>query len=362
MLYIEKGEKAKLPSQYRQTNNLCAIIYDQLTEILVQEYYEELEKTTVLLDDKSINLIKELESGNVHALDWLAKNKLDKELTVVLTKHIMLSVLSDFVDFIYESLNCAKKGKFSVAYALLRKPLTDELLIFEQILYDKEDFIRRFYHEGSSINYDPSNPKIDKKTIIKNAFTVLSPKWFFTEELIYQLRYDKSCDSGINGISNLALHIVTQDRNYKTNDQDLNFVFSRSEENYKNFFSHYYYFVPYLLIYAVTIIDQIIFDLLPGSELEGVKPVKAFKRFIALLLWTEQTKTHTKKNNNKLIEKIKEILQFECHNCNHVNLLKRPDYELFFETDLILCEKCGENILISFESIKPIIDFLKHIK
>jgi len=181
MLYIQKGEKSRLPKQYRPINNLCAIIYDQLTEIITEAHYHQLVTTDIPIDKKNQILVQEVQSGKLHALDWLAENKLDKELTTVLTKHIVLSLLSDFLNFIFESLNNAKNGKFSVAYTLLRKPLTDELLLFEQILFDREDFIKRFYHQGQPIDYDPSNPKIDKRKIIRNALSIIKPKLFFSE-------------------------------------------------------------------------------------------------------------------------------------------------------------------------------------
>jgi len=135
MLYIHKGEKSRLPKQYRPVNNICAVIYDQLTEILTEEHYKQLLTTNISIDRENQILVEQFESGELHAIDWLAENKLDKELTTVLTKHLALSVLSDFVNFMFESLNCARKQKFSVTYALLRKPLTDELLLFEQLLF-----------------------------------------------------------------------------------------------------------------------------------------------------------------------------------------------------------------------------------
>lgn len=69
----------------------------------------------------------------------------NKDLELILTKHIILSITSDFINFVFESLYCAKRGKITVAYALIRKPFTDELLILEQLLYNRSDFIYRFF-------------------------------------------------------------------------------------------------------------------------------------------------------------------------------------------------------------------------
>lgn len=361
MLYINKEEKSRLPRKYRPINNICAIIYDQLTEILTELHYKKLTSTNISLEKEKQVLVKEFERGELHLLDWLTENKLNSELTEVLTKHIVLSILSDFLNFMYESLNCAKKGKLTVAYALLRKPLTDELLLFEQILFDREEFIKRFYHQGEPLDYDPSNSKLDRRKIIKNALSVLKPKIFFTEDLIYQLRYDKTCSSGINGISNHALHIVTQDKNYKTAKKNLNFVFS-IDKDFQKYFAHYYYFVRYLLMYSVAIVDQIVFQFLPGEDFENLKVVKSFRRFVGLLLWSEKSKAQNKKTNNKLIRTLEGFLKFECKHCGYVNKLDKADYELFFETEILICTNCFQSILISKDSIKPIHDFITALK
>lgn len=362
MLYINKGERSRLPRQYRSANNLCAIIYDQLTEIFTEKYYKPLVTTDIPVDEEKQTLREEFEKGEIDAIDWLAANGLNKEFNDLLTKHIVLSVVSDFVNFMFESMNCAKNGKFSVAYALLRKPMTDELLLLEQILFDREDFIARFYHQGEPIHYDPSSPKLDKRKIIENAINKLKPHGFFIKELIYKIRYDKAYEHGINGISNHALHIVTQDKNYKTLNQNLNFIFS-VEEDFEEYRQHYYYFVPYLLLYAVSIVDEIIFQFLPGEDLLNLKAVKAFKRFVGYVLWTERrTNAKPKKSNNDLMQTLGQVLTLICKNCGEKKKLERQDYELFFETELVICEKCLTNILSSKESVEPIREFMSIIK
>ena len=169
MLYIQKDQKVHLDKKHHNTHNLCAIIYDQLTEILVNENYSGLLNTKFDLNKFDPEEREKFESGEIHPIDWLEANGLNEELCTVLTKHITMSILSDYVNFIYESLSCAMRGKMTVAYALLRKPFTDELLLFEQLLNNEEEFINRFFHEGDPSNYDPGNKKIDKLKIITNS-------------------------------------------------------------------------------------------------------------------------------------------------------------------------------------------------
>ncbi|HXD92299.1 MAG TPA: hypothetical protein VNX01_03760, partial [Bacteroidia bacterium] len=96
VIYIQKKEKTFLPKKYIPVNNICAVIYDQLTEIYKHSNYRDLKVIDVKLDKKTQKFIKELDSGKIHIFDWLKENELNDELTAALTKHITLAVVSDF--------------------------------------------------------------------------------------------------------------------------------------------------------------------------------------------------------------------------------------------------------------------------
>lgn len=351
-LYINKNEKVFIPKKFHKINNLCAIIYDQLTELYKESNYKELLKTELKFDKLNVSA-EEFQKSELHPLDWLKENEFNDEIELILTKHLLLSIVSDFINFIFESLYCAKRGKMTVAYALLRKPFTDELLILEQLFGDRTDFIKRFFHIGNPDEYDPSNFKIDKKQIIKKAIGKLSNNFFFQEDLIYDLRYNKSSEAGLNGISNQALHIVTKDKNYKTAEQNLNFVFSQKDDM-NNYFENYYFIVPQLLFYSVSIIDSIVFDILKDDDNKALKIVKEFRRLIGFLLFTEFSKLSTKAKNKKIFKAICNELEFTCDNCKHINKMERADLELFFEIESFICTNCFDELLNSKKSVEII--------
>lgn len=358
MIYIEEKEKVPLPKKYHKINNLCAIIYDQLTEIFSFENYKPLGGHKLEVSKQGQVFIEDLESGKIHLLDWLKANELNDEITNLLCKHLTMSITHDMVNFIYESLSCAKRGKMTVAYALLRKPFTDELLILEQLLFDPHEFINRFYHLGNPSDYDPSNPKIDKGKIIENALLTLKPKFIFNKDLLYELRFDKSSQAGINGKSNHALHIVTNDRNYKTENNGLNFIFSQRDD-IDTYWDHYYYIIPYLLIYTVAVVDSIIFRYLPGHLNEEIKTIKSFRRIIGLLLWAESIKLSKKKDVTKMFKSLS--IKLDCLNCKEQVELIKPDFVFFFESEIFLCPNCFENLLTNSASIiqiKKVLDSL----
>lgn len=357
MLYIEEGEETKLPEKYRRINNICAIMYDQITEVFADQKYDDLKSTKFTYDRKNHILVDELENKKINVLDWLKENNLNDDISNFLNKHLTLAISSDIANFIYESLSCAQRGKMTVAYALLRKPFTDELLILEQLLIDPDNFINRFFHSGDPTSYDPSSRKIDKVKIIEEAVEKLNPKLHFTADFIYKLRYDKSSPNGLNGLTNQALHIVTNDKNYKTLDQNLNFVFNKKED-IEDYWDHYYYFVPFLLMYTTSIIDSIVFKFIEDEKGENIKNIKAFKRFIGIIQWTETVSVKTEEENQKLYSAFQESIKIECENCNGLVELEKPDFDLFFETEMFLCPECFTNILNGKNAIEPIKDFL----
>ncbi len=240
----------------------------------------------------------------------------------------------------------------TVAYALIRKPITDELLIFEQLLGNRTEFINRFFHLGNPNGYDPST-SLEKEKIIKKAIESLRINIFTSSEFIYDMRYNKSCKGGINGISNHALHIVTNDRNYKTVDQNFNFVFSQKEAIERSF-EHYYNLVPYLLIYSVSIIDELVFSLLKDDANQRLKTVKEFRRIIGFILFNEYTGNSDKSKSEAIFKELSKNIVLSCPKCGNENIIERADCELFFESEVFLCTTCFGNLLSTKESIKII--------
>lgn len=362
MLLIEEGQKTHLPKKYRPVNNLCAVIYDQFTSILSQKHFLEHITVNFAIDPLNQQFIEELNKGSMHALDFMKANGLNIELAEILTKHITLSVLSDFVNFMYESLSCAQRGKMTVAYALLRKPLTDELVIFERLLTDPAEFIQLYFHVGNPKGYDPSEPNLNREQIIKEVFKWANPGPLFVADLVYGLRYDKQNPSGINGISNQALHIVTNHPAYRTEDGELNFVFSNGQD-YRRYWQHYYYFVPYLLIYAAHVVDELVFSWMPGFE--HLKAVRAFQRVIGTLLWSKSMQGSRKriKASHQLMTKVfVEFLNNPCENCGKPQEFVEADLVLFFNEQLLLCPHCFYNHLSSegmIERISALVDTIQ---
>lgn len=340
MIIIEKGQKTKVPKAFHFVNNICAYIYDQLTEILSDSFYMDMANSNVDFDGDE-KLKEAFNDTQDHPLDILQKADRNHDIEIIVTKHVVMSIIADMVNFLYESIVIAQKGKMSVAYALLRKPFTDQLLILEQIMSGRTDFINRYFHDGDPKNYDPSARDIDKKAIIDNALKKLNSV-IFQSDIIHDLRYDKSCEAGINAYTNHALHIVTNDKNYKTENQGLNFTFPLDDEDLEDFFSHYYYAVSILLIYTASVVDKIVFELI--ENIDGRKEEKLFKRFLAsIMLYDDEQKSFSK----KMYSAFSKMLVTECSICKYTNKFTKKDFEDYFYEHFFACKKCYNPVTLS---------------
>lgn len=362
MLIIEEGQDIPLPKKYHSVNNLCAVIYDQLTSILTEKHFLKHIVVDLTIDPAHQQFVDELKNDSIHAFDFMKANGLNKELTEILTKHITMSVLGDFIDFVYESLSCAQRGKMSVAYALLRKPLTDELLIFEQLLVAPVDFVRLYFHVGDPKGYDPSGPNLNRLQIIQDVFNVSDPGPLYTTDLVHGLRYDKQNPSGINGVSNQALHIVTTHRAYRTEDGELNFVYS-NRRDYQRYWRHYYYFVPYLLIYAAHVIDELVFGWMP--DFRRLRAVRAFQRLVGIFYWSkfmQGRRKQIKASHQKMLTIFAQSLNGPCDHCGKQQVFTDADFLLFFNELILLCPYCLHNHLTSPGIVERIILLVESVQ
>ena len=80
----------------------------------------------------------------------------------------------------------------------------------------------------------------------------------FNADFIYNIRYSKKTEYSLERLWNMANHLVTTSKDYKTESLNLNFVFSGavSKESQWNYL---YSVLPYLLFYTVEVI-QVVLD------------------------------------------------------------------------------------------------------
>lgn len=334
MIIKKRGSNVVLPEKYHIAQNVCDVLFAQLAEFLVTDIYKELSNTTFEFDKPYPNESNDVES----LLNWLIEQGKHSQVATAISKRIMVAVLEDFLGFVSESMNAAKTAKFSVAYTLLRKPMLDELLMFEEILINKDDFAERYYIQGDISLYDPSSRKEpEKKRIISEAVNKVPMNFMFDADRLFEDRYDKNSLSGLNRVCNQATHIVTHDKRYRTDDRELNIVFANTDD-YEKMWEHYYSILPRLLFYVVTVIDQVLYDFVPANIQR--RKVKAYRRLLAYTMLGASNFKENKESFIELIEGFTEELQHTCKECNNDLQLSKEDLLMFALLDTIKCKSC----------------------
>jgi hypothetical protein len=243
-----------LPKEYKELHDLCFYLHDILVQVVVEGENKKLFHTIYNIKKMSdIEAIK----GNNDILEWLSNNGYEDVFKSIVIKQVLIATISDYCHYVYEALKCSEKSKLAITYTLLRKPLKDSLLLFEWIMTNRNEFMENFKKDSNCYAID----KIDstkKKMFIKCSVNQINYSKAFDAGFIYNIRYSKKTDYSLEKLWNLANHLVTTCKDYKTENLNLNFVFSGadSKESQWNFL---YSVLPYLLFYTVEVI-QVVLD------------------------------------------------------------------------------------------------------
>ena len=243
-----------LPKKYKELHNLCFYLHDILVQVVVEGENKKLFDTIYSLKKRSdIEAIK----GNDDILEWLSNNGYEDEFKSIVIKQVLIATISDYCHYVYEALKCSEKSKLAITYTLLRKPLKDNLLLFEWIMTNRNEFMENFKKDSNYYAID----KIDltkKKMFIERSVNKIKYSETFNSDFIYNIRYSKKTDYGLEPLWNKANHIVTTSKDYKTENLNLNFIFSGADSK-ESQWNYLYSVLPYLLFYTVEVI-QVVLD------------------------------------------------------------------------------------------------------
>ena len=195
--------------------------------------------------------------GNDDILEWLSNNGYEDEFKSIVIKQVLIATISDYCHYVYEALKCSEKSKLAITYTLLRKPLKDNLLLFEWIMTNRNEFLENFQKDSNCYAID----KIDsnkKKMFIERSVKQINYSKAFDADFIYNIRYSKKTDYSLEKLWNMANHLVTTCKDYKTENLNLNFVFSGVDSK-ESQWNYLYSILPYLLFYTVEVI-QVVLD------------------------------------------------------------------------------------------------------
>ena len=162
-------------------------------------------------------------------------------------RHTFFSLVADFCSYILESINCAAKMKVAISYALLRKPLKDNLGYIEWLRVDRNGILDLLE------NGKPEDLIITKEMARKHT-SVIEGNCKMSS--FFDFRYNKASQTSLEHIWNNTNHLITTKYKLsKTEPGNLNFVFA-DETILRRFSDYYYVTVPAIMSYAVNLICE----------------------------------------------------------------------------------------------------------
>jgi len=245
-----------LPEKYKFSHTFCFFLHDQIVDALKSGESANIFHHQVKMEPNEIEAIDGLKGDEL--LTWLENNGRKEIVLALYYKQICAALVSDMLHFIHEALQCSRKGKLTVSYALLRKPFKENLFYLEWLLGDTGGFLSRFdAGDIKKLSINTALTEQERIKIISKAIEETELGGLLSAEFLYELRFDKKSDFGFESYFQQANHLVTTFRFLETEGQNFNFVFS-DEECRDSQWEHLYTYVPLLLYHANEVFEGIL--------------------------------------------------------------------------------------------------------
>lgn len=241
-----------LPPEFVAAHTFSFVLHDIMVEVLRSGEEHGIFNTIVKFDDESD---KRAFEQSVDVFDWLDSKQKLTERADILRVVVFPAVLSDMLHFVYEALECSRKAKLDVTYALLRKPLQENLFVLESIARDPLQFAEQLAKNPLQLRGTKLGGTEPHARLIRDLLVKMAVADQFDAEYIAQLRYEK-CDDGFDPICNLAMHLFTEHRKIRTDALNINFVFSNWDHKTTQW-AFLYSRLPYLLAYTREVVENV---------------------------------------------------------------------------------------------------------
>lgn len=327
---LDHSRLALIPPKYWKAHEFCFFLHDSVLQALVEyeqsgahnwvtNAFEEISKDHPVEEDFDI-------------LKFMKERNLIEPYKHHLLSHLVLGLVSDMLNFIYESLDAFEKRKFAVGWSLLRKPLKENLLFLSWILSNEDEFIEKFESE----NYKTlNNIKKEKQLeIFDGAIKKIPNSDAFSSDLLWNHIYSKNHSSGFEPTWQRATHLITSQGDLlKTEDYTINLIFESP------FINHHYDLLhgrlPYVMIYLSSV---------------------AFECFNLILKMNERTYNHMEivsmgcyealfmnTRNPPLINSLNKSFKpfLKCIHCNSEIKINKKNAPAMYIRDQLACDKCG---------------------
>jgi hypothetical protein len=236
-----------IPVRFRAHHEFCFHLHDTMVAVLQEARMHGIGDVEVTLEEE--DQARAFQDDPIASL--LENGKRDDAKRIVLNQ-VTIALYSDLLHFLYEGLTALAKRKFSVAFALLRKPLKESMMFASWVCADEEDFFDRLLRSPADHMEEKDLPESRRLDLLRAAVSNLPLTSISDAQLIYDIVFNRKLDSGLAPLFDKAMHLVTsRGRLYRTEELNLNFIFKNPGEN--DLFEIIYPRLAYVSLYILSL-------------------------------------------------------------------------------------------------------------
>jgi hypothetical protein len=276
---------------------------------------------------------------------WLLQNGYQEQIYDRALRQLFLALLTDFCTFISQALECSEKARMTVAFALIRKPLKDNLLLLEWLLADSKDLLERF-HGNDSEAYAPDRvvPARKLELITKARKNVKFSRGVLSPEFLYDVRYRKTAEYSLERYWNQAAHLVTTFSSYKTEGMHLNMVFGYDSDTVW-LWDCFYVAVPSLLFHAVDVVESLYYRIIHQDHRFVLdrkdQQIDIFRRQLGFILLANQRSELPLLGLDEIQRGITRYVEITCDHCGAQIPLDTTNLEEGMLALRLECRQCS---------------------
>ena len=261
-LICENREPNHLPDSVLRGHDLCFLIHDILTQLLASGEKQNVFETKIPFETEKQK--ESFEKTNDIFL-WLETEKLYSQRVNVLRATVLPAVLSDMLHCIYETLESSRKAKLNISYMLVRKPIQESLYLLESIILNEHEFAETIVQNPLLLRPKNAGGVEGHRNRINKVLEIIGENNRLDASYIAQLRYDKNEYDSFDGVCNQAMHLFTEHKAIKTENLNINFIFSGWEQKTTQW-EYLYSRLPYLLFYAYQVVEYIMSNIILTTQ------------------------------------------------------------------------------------------------
>ncbi|MCQ2002877.1 hypothetical protein [Rhizobium sp. NRK18] len=225
---IEPDRLKLMPKDCHAAHEFCFRLHDQMVSLLIAG--EENEINVINIRFQSPEELKRFEKSS-DPFDYFFTTGQDHIPRKIVINHLTVALFSDLLHFIHEALKALEKRKFTVAMALLRKPLRENLMFATWLKADQDDFYTRLKESPADLMENRHLTPARKIKLLEEAIRTSKGTDFASAERLYEIIFDKKSAYGFATLFDKANHLVTSHPAMRTEELNLNFIFKNPSDN-----------------------------------------------------------------------------------------------------------------------------------